>query len=314
MNNDQWIRKIGIILFNEEKTLDLSKFHVTFRTSNADIESPNNAWIRIYNLSLDTMNRIKAEFSQVTLNAGYVNGNYGVIFQGTIKYFAEGKQDNVSRFLDLFCADGDIFYNNTLANRTIAKGATPLDMIKLLANDAGVPADTLSLKIDAQHKPLLRGAVVFGMMRAKMRDIASTLDAGWSVQDGSLTFTDNTGYREDDVVKINSGTGMIGIPRQTPGGIEITCLLNSRLRIGRAIQLNDNEIIKLLQQDPNAAPIPYDQNTGFQPLAALSGGQGLYRAFVVEHEGDSRGSAWYSNIVGLAINPSLPSVIAVDRR
>lgn len=87
INSDQWIRKIGLILFSKQDGLDLSQFHVRFSVENADVESPNNATIRVYNLSKDTIRQIvqNSEYRSVSLNAGYENGNYGTIFQGQIK-------------------------------------------------------------------------------------------------------------------------------------------------------------------------------------------------------------------------------------
>jgi hypothetical protein len=82
-------------------------------------------------------------------------------------------------------------------------------------------------------------------------------------------------------------------------------LLNSRIRIGGLVQLNNSEITQLMQQNPDAAPIRFNQWASFQPLAALSP-DGHYRAYVVEHEGDSRGQAWYTNIICLAVDPTAP--------
>ena len=88
--SDQWIRKIGLyVQLSQEEFLDLSAFHIRFEVANADVESPNNASIRIYNLAKSTVKKLieQGEFTQVTLNAGYINGNYGTIFQGNIKQF-----------------------------------------------------------------------------------------------------------------------------------------------------------------------------------------------------------------------------------
>jgi hypothetical protein len=69
--SDQWGRKITLILFEGEKAIDLSEFRIQFSVQNADEESPNNAVIRVINLSKNTIKKIKGEFSKVTLNAGY---------------------------------------------------------------------------------------------------------------------------------------------------------------------------------------------------------------------------------------------------
>ena len=36
---------------------------------------------------------------------------------------------------------------------------------------------------------------------------------------------------------------------------------------------------------------------------------GFYRVFVAEHEGDTRGQAWYTNLILLAVNPTTRKVV-----
>lgn len=313
---DQWIRKVGLILFTGENGLDLSEFRIKFQVQNADIETPNTASIRVYNLASETIKKVvhNAEFKNVSLNAGYENGNYGTIFNGSIKQFRIGRENATDTYLDILAADGDVGYNQGIVNTTLAKGATPNDAIK--ASVSAMPnlqLDVGSLKIDKQHTPQPRGTVLFGMARARLRNMVSSLDAGWSIQDGKVVVTDNTGYLEGEAVKINVGTGMVGIPEQTDEGIRIQCLLNSRLRIGGLVQLNNEEIVQLLQSDPDAAPVPYNQWAGLQFLAPLSP-DGVYRAFVVEHEGDTRGNVWYSHIIGLAVDLTVPPSQSVSKQ
>ena len=305
--SNQFGRKVGLILFAGEKGLDLSEFRIQFSVQNADEESPNNAVIRVFNLSPTTIKKIKGEFSEVTLNAGYETGNYGVIFQGTIKQYRIGRISATDSYLDVLAADGDIAYNQGIVSTTLAKGRTPADAIKAIAGEMKTDGiDISSIVTDKQHVLNIRGTVLFGMARARLRNIASTLDASWSIQNGKVTFLNNTGYAEGEAVQINVGTGLIGVPEQTDEGIRVRCLLNSRLRIGGLVQLNNSEITQLIQQNPDAAPIRFNQWAAFQPLAPLSP-DGFYRAFVVEHEGDSRGHAWYSTIICLAVDRTSPA-------
>ncbi len=307
MKYDQWVRKVGLILGGTNKLLDLSQFHIKFSVQNADVESPSSASIRVYNLSDATILSIGKEFSKVTLNAGYENGNYGVIFQGDIKQFRQGRENATDTYFDILAADGDVGYNQGIVNATLAKGHSPATAIKTaVAAMPNLDLDTSSLLTDKQHVPMIRGAVLFGMSRARLRNLATSLDAGWSIQNGKVVVTDNTGYREGEAVVINVNTGLIGIPEQTDGGIRVRCLLNSRIRIGGLVKLNNKEITQLMQQNPDAAPLKFNQWAGLQYNAPLSP-DGIYRAFSVEYEGDTRGQPWYSDLVCLAMNPSAPS-------
>lgn len=316
----QWIRKVGLFVARpgigpaspdigtpNGDAIDLSAFRIRFNVNNADIESPNSASIRVYNLSRDTLKHIRGEFSEVILNAGYENGNYGIIFRGTIKQFRFGRENATDSYLDIFASDGDIGYNQGVVNTSLAKGATPADMINNV--NAAMPGfggvDFGSLATSKTEIPNIRGVVLMGMARARMRNIVTQLDSGWSIQDGRVVITPNTGYRDGEAVVINVGTGLIGVPEQTDSGVKLQCLLNSKLRIGGRVKLNNEEIVQLVQQNPNDAPIAYNQYAGFQRVAGLSP-DGMYRAFMVEHEGDSRGTQWHTNIVCLAVNETAP--------
>lgn len=304
--NDQWIRKFGLFVVNANNALDLSDMHVRFETQSADFETPNNGTIRVYNLSRNTIQFIqKGEFSTVVLNAGYENGNYGVIFQGTIKQFRIGKETNTDTYLDILAADGDIGYNTGFVNTTVAKGTTLNDSVKAAA-DAMPQTEIPDLNIDPQHIPTIRGQALFGMPRLVMRNIATTLDKSWSIQNGQIIFNNNKTYDPNNVVEINAGTGLIGVPEQVNDGIRITCLLNSRLRIGTSVKINNDTINQLIEQNPNNAPVPYNQRVGLYSLAPLSK-NAIYKIIVIEHVGDTRGNNWYSNIIALDVDQSANS-------
>jgi len=320
MITDQWIRKLGLVIFSDTKGLDLSEFHIKFEACNADVQSPNNCAIRIYNMSKATIKRIieNSEFKSVVINAGYEKGNYGVIFQGYIKQFRIGKESNVDSYLDILASDGDIAYNQAFVNETMAKGSTRADVINAAAKAMNLPVDYGIFKTDVQHIPSIRGKVLFGMARDKIKNESNNLNSGWSIQNGRIQIIPQNSYLKGEIVKLNSASGLIGIPEQTDEGIRFRCLLNSKLRIGGLVQI-DNSIINQTMQSVNSnssingpvqlpAQIQYNSYR-LQPLAPLSD-DGVYRLFVVEHEGDTRGQPWYSNLIGLAMDMTTQTVLA----
>lgn len=317
---DQWVRKVGLFVVKSLQqdtggdAIDLSEFHIKFSVQNADIESPNSAVIRVYNLSKQTLRTLagSGEYGGVVLNAGYEGGNYGIIFRGTIKQFKIGRENATDTYLDLFASDGDIGYNQGIVNTSLAKGSTPIQqMVESTKAMPEMGIDYGSLTVTKQNVPSIRGTVLMGMARARLRNVVSYLDAGWSIENGKVLITDNSGYRDGEAVEINVGTGLVGTPEQTDGGIKLRCLLNSKIRIGGRVKLNNDELIQTLQANPDAAPIAYNQWAGFQFLAALSP-DGMYRAFSVEHEGDTRGNAWYSNLICLSVNETVPQNKSVN--
>ena len=298
----QWIRKLSLQVFNNSKARDLSEFRVRFDVENADTESPNTAVIRVYNLAPETIKNIRDEFGQVQLSAGYQQGNFGLIFQGSIKQFKVGRESATETYLDIFAADGDIGYNNGVINTSLVAGQTPQQVAgKLGAVLSSAGTDFGSLTTQAQYVPSIRGQVLFGMARARLRNLASHLDASWSYDNGQIVMIDNTGYRDGEVVNLNIQTGLVGMPEQTDGGITCTSLLNSRYRIGCQVHLNNQEVNQLIQNSPTSTP--YNRWAGVQQIAPIDT-DGLYRAFAVNHGGDSWGNEWYSHLVLLSITPN----------
>src|ERR1700758_829138 len=310
---DQWLRKVGLILFTGDKGLDLSALRIRFETQNADVESPNSAAIRVYNVSGKTISSVvtRGEFDQVVLNAGYQKGNYGVIFQGSIKQFRVGRENATDTYLDILASDGDIGYNQGFVNASLDKSATNVDRINeaIKAMPSTQPGFMPDFG-DSQHVPNLRGKVMFGMARTQLRNSINTMGASWSIQNGKVNIIMDRGYLPGQEVKINRLTGMVGIPEQTDGGIKVRCLLNSKLKIGGLIQLDNNDITQTMFSKTTDAPISYNSWTAFHHNTALSK-DGTYRIYVAEHEGDNRGQAWYTTLTCLAIDTSAPANQAV---
>lgn len=292
----QYLRKVNLIVFGTDLNgLDLSQLRIKFVVKRSDTMTPNVADIRIYNLEEETAIRIRNEFKRVILQAGY-ESNFGVIFQGNIKQVIIGRESATDTYVDIVAGDGDRAYNYAIVNTTLAPGATPTDQVNAsiqAMNGKGVTAGALGTFPNEQ---LPRGKVLYGNSRNYLRNVAQTTDKSWSIQDEKVTFVSKTSYLPGERVVITSKTGMIGSPQQTNEGVNVKCLLNPLLKIGSRVELNNKSIerLKINLNTPNsAANIP-------APLTA----DGVYYLLVVEHQGDTRGVEWYSNLICLNIDIS----------
>lgn len=312
LKGQQWIRKAGLLvgaqpvvrdrpLAHDGEGLDVSEMRFKFEVRTADVQSPNNCAIRIYNLSEDTMRRVRGEFKRVILQAGYED-SYGVIFDGTIKQLKTGKENATDKYLEIYAADGDLGFNFGTVNKTFAAGSRPEDHIEEAVRAMGlVLAD-----IPNNNYTLPRGKVQYGLARAQMNIAAKTLGASWSIQGGRAQMIPLQGYLPGEAVEINAATGMVGMPEQTDQGITVRTLLNPRLRIGGLIRLNNNDVNRMQVKDIVAFN-SYKAKVQSAPMS----GDGLYRLFAVEHIGDTRGQEWYSDLIALAVNQSAGAVVAV---
>lgn len=295
--------------------IDLSELRIKFTILNMDEESPNTANIRVYNLSEDTVKKITGkvpvEFTSVTLKAGYKNGSSGIIFSGTIKQFRKGRENNIDSYLDILAADGDEIYNFSICNTSLPKEQTSIEnRLKVISNATGLPVKQVEQTSFGGVLP--RGKVMWGMNRALMRDIASTIQSTWSINNGTIQVIGFQQYLPNEAVILNAQSGLIGVPEQTDQGIRIRCLLNPRIAIGGRIRINNSDINQTLQQNQfklAQGQQTYNQWTGLQNLADVST-DGDYRVYVCEYHGDTRGQDWYCDIIGLAIDSSSEKVEA----
>lgn len=312
-SHDQWIRKVGLIVSGGGEGLDLSELRVQFQVRQSDFETPNNAVIRVFNPSANTAQRIRKEFTEVTLQAGYQNGAYGIIFQGTIKQVLSGRNSQTETYLDIFAGDSDALYNFGMANQSIAAGTDPKAQIALLSKQMGAQVGDVTFNTGLQAN--IRGKTMYGMARNMIRNLARSGGATWSLQNGKVTVIPLTGYAKGEAVVINSQTGMVGLPQQTEEGIRVTCLLNPKIVIGTQVQIDQSAVQRaglnqFSGQIQQAAFFNADQTqvaqllqNNFPPVT----NDGFYYVMVAEHEGDTRDNDYYTTLTCLSVNKTVPA-------
>jgi hypothetical protein len=277
-----------------------------FQVTAADTEAPNMLVCRVYNLGQNTINTIIQEYTGVVLQAGYENGaQFGIIFQGNVSQYVRGKENNVDSFLEIRAGDGDAFYNFGFASVSLPAGTPDAGVVSTIGKQTGTPVDPNALDLLSASPTggvMPRGQVLFGLYRNMLRDIATSNSARWSVQNGVITIIPLTGYLPGEAVVINSATGMVGVPEATDLGVKVRCLLNANIKIGQRIQINEKDVTYTVIKD-RLAGYPNYEESGKQYTANVTR-DGFYRVMVANHSGDTRGGAWYTDLVCLAIDPS----------
>lgn len=286
--------------------VDLSNLRFKFAVSAADVETPNTAVVRVYNLSKQLADFIQNshEFGTVVLEAGY-QSNLGQIFIGTIKQFRRGRERNVDNFLELLCSDGDFQYNFGVVNRSIAAGTKPSQQAQTIADQMGLATDPKLLGALDTGGILPRGKVLFGNGRAMLRDLSNTANCRWSIQSGKLVIIPNDSFLDFPTVSLNSLTGLVGVPEATDNGILVDCLLNPLLQVGGTLRINNGDITATQVQE-----FGFPEFTNKDLFAQLSPAlspenDGVYRMLVIEHEGDTRGEDWLSHVTCVSVAPGV---------
>jgi len=301
----QYLRKVSIAIADGtgQNALDFKDFRCVFSVRRGDIQTPNSADVRIYNLSDQTVNLItkkNIEFTQLVIQAGY-EGNFGVIFRGQIKQARAGREDQKDSYVDITAADGDEAYSFALCAFSLAAGTKPPDEVAAFVQtmiDQGVTNGYIPA---LSSNGRVRGRVYFGRTRDELRDWSEANGVLWSIQDGKLTLIPKTGFIPGDVPIISPSTGMIGVPEQTQNGLKLRVLLNPLLKIGQKIQLQSKNVNQLrfgLDRSSQTLNAPL---AGFTRLNA----DGVYYVMQADHTGDTRGTEYYTDLTCLAIDASI---------
>ena len=305
---NQYLRKIGLIVGNASNVLDLSQLEVEFVVRAGDFSAPTTAYIRVFNPQPSTISSIQTEYKQVSLQAGYVNGKYGIIFSGDIMQVKTGKLENVTRYIDVMASDGDLFHSNGFINTVLAPGASKQAQLSAIQKSLAANNITLDPSATTALAPsggiLPRGKVLFGLGKIYTDSLADSSNATWWIENGVLKAAPLTGYLSGQAVVINSSTGMVGVPEATEQGINVRTLLNPLIKVGNSVKLNNNEIA---QTQVNNQGFPNYTSIALYPNLDPNG---LYRVLVVEHSGGIRKNPWYSDLVCLAIDQSSGKVQA----
>lgn len=276
----QWIRECQLIGVDDSSNgLDFSELRIAFDIRKTSTPTPNNAKIRIYNLSAATAKKAKKEFKRIQLKAGY-QGASDIIFDGTIREARMGK-DDVDRYLDILAGDGDRPYVYSTVSKTLSAGCSYEDVFRAAAapmQDCGEGAVSLG-QIDCfDAKEFPRGRVLFGMARDFIEKICLTSNKNWSIQNGKLQVVNHTGALPN-VFVISKDTGMIGVPEEVNEGLRVKCLLNPKLLVDGQVKIESKNI------SDEAA----DKN-------------GIYRILQLDFVGDTHGGDWLSEMICVAMD------------
>jgi hypothetical protein len=308
-SGDLWLRQARLIVWQGQSTaapsgakvpgLDLSQFHFRFHVESSDYETPNVVTLRVYNLAPETIQAVVKEYNWVSLEAGYQQQpTFGMIFNGSIRRFNYGKETTTDNFLEIIAGDNDIGYNYGWENATMdsdSADVTAKDVYLQAAAAMGLQPDPQSIDLLNNSGVLYpRGKVLFNLARSDMRELAASVKARWSAQNGVLILIAEEGQRKGSAIAIGPETGLVGIPEATDNGVVVKTLLNPNLAIGGTVKIKSDLIVQTTTLNHFRPDLGY---------VAVSSTEDLYRVMSIEHTGDTRGQEWYSDIVCLAINP-----------
>lgn len=286
--------KLQIVTYRGEVIEISAELRMTFNITQKIANIYQWAEIVLYNLSRDTETDILKNGMAVTLEAGYQNEPYGLIFQGPIRQPIRGKEDGTTYFLKLICIDKDDALNIGFCDFVLANGLTAQEIAGQVARKSSVPFD-IQIDPGLSNQKTSRGKVVFGLAKDHLRSLALSNNANFYFHNGVAKVSQLSKEPPPFVISLNAQTGMIGFPTQVDNGICVRCLINPNIKLDNWIHLNNSEII--------AAALTFGDPQTILDL------DGAYRVIEIVMSGDTRGNNWYFDIQAISQKGAVPEML-----
>lgn len=293
-------RKYRIMVFDENgEGIDVSEMHVIFALSKTITLDNSVSIVTIYNLNADTEGKLVEKAHRITIEAGY-EGNCGLIFDGDIIQPIRYKENGTDYRLDLISMDGDRFLNQGFSAFTMTRGQTKRQVVEQIANTAKNPAKLGSISDSYNGTKYIRGKVVFGMAKDYLKQLATTEDSYFYMENGTVNLVSLSDYPEDEIIKLDSTSGLIGSPQQTEDGVTFKCLINPRIKINKTVNIDNSLIVERQYSDGSEQGRILDQD-------------GTYRIISMNYSGDTRGQDWYIDCTAVSRSAGdLPQLLAMQ--
>ena len=307
----QWGRLCRLtIQINKDapEALDLSDFHIYFHISQPTNETPKAAEIYIYNMSKETMDLLcgiddqKIE-GQVILEAGYEDSGLEIIFKGKVFQYRRGRDNQTDTWLCILAQSGDAAKNNAIINQCVPAGTSVEETKNILLKGYEEAGLQLGESPQLSDQKLIRGRVLFGSLDTTMKQFSKDNDLAYSLSDDEIHMRVIDKYTIEPVQILNPQTGVIGMPQLTSEGLNITCLLNPKLKWGGRVQV-DMTNMQTESYDINYGGQMVDQPYKNPNLA--TGADGMFIICSIERTGDNRGNDWHDSLVCIAVGGTVP--------
>jgi len=272
-----------------EDGIETSELRISFEIEKSLVGFPNLGRIVVYNLSETNRNKIKDEYSEVILYAGY-EGKEALLFKGELRNVNHQKI-GVDWVTEIFAGDGAKALETSKINKSFVQGTTTDTLFKELVKQLpGVSTGSLDgiKECISKKRSILKTALMSGSVKEFLDLLADNCGFDYSVNDGTLdTVPKNKAIIDTDPYLINQGTGMIGSPEVTEIGAKVSTLLRPEIKTGRLMEIT---------------AISAKINVGNQFFREVTPTiTGRFKIQKIKHIGDSRDGEWKTELEGVKL-------------
>lgn len=270
---------------------------VTFNIDYPGLSGWYYSEIVIYNFNENSLMQVLKEGAAVKLEAGYMNGNYGLLFRGYI-FQALFEKENITDYkVTLMCVDGDRLFTENFTSFTIDSDRNnQVGIFNAIHAYSMQEIKNKKVTDKLNEEKHARGTTVFTTPARALNKLLSHYKMGEVANnclftEGGETVVFDIGDPVDPntiQVSPDGQGGLIGTPVQTQYGCDFTVLLNANIILTaprKLVKLNNTQI-RAMKAKQGAPLAPLDEDLEYQVIG-------------VRHEGDTRGDAWYTHVTGI---------------
>jgi hypothetical protein len=209
--------------------------------------------LRVYNLSSTIVGNIASNYSNYTISVlfGYEDdGQMNTIFEGNLMRIMNQRENEVTNKTTFYVYDSGDFSTYGFYSGSYDDGANYYQIAKdVCSNGTYKVSYNLSEKL---KNYTVSGSLVFYKSQAEcLQDIADKCDMLLNIENDYVSIYEKESGYEDCIVfsqenkesgKVESKSGLIGIPTLEQDGLSFECLINSRMSIYRLVLINNSII------------------------------------------------------------------------
>lgn len=217
---------------------------IEFDCSHTNQSSPNEATIKLYNVSPETQRRLFIEGKRVEVEAGYwpQDGERitDIIFKGKIREVRGRVENGTDAVSELIFGDGDDAKSRK-GRKQFARGTTHGDLVRYVGSEMAKDGIEYG-QVEIPHYVEPRAITLDKPVWRFLDDICHQHDLAWSIQDGTLNIIAADKPLRDTPVVLTPLTGVIDAPEFTTDGVDLKIMMLPYLRPGYTFILRNDQV------------------------------------------------------------------------
>jgi hypothetical protein len=240
---NKWLRNYRLTATLEDGSIETIEYPLTieFEVMRNVCSTVNSMDIKIYNLSLETRNRLFQDryhpsiYRNVCLQAGYDQNfdNLPIIFIGNI-WYCYSWRSGTDIITNIYAKDGGWDAVNSFSSFSLSAGVKDSDILNRLIKDLShCSINEIGDFATQKQRGVLINGNTFTLLQKYSHD-------SMFVDLEKVNLLNDNEVIEGEVLEINSQTGLLGTPRREDTFLSIDTLFEPRVKVCQIIQVDSS--------------------------------------------------------------------------